>query len=239
MSTDTAKAALRLRAIALILLVLMPVSALGSRFGLWPYTIGLLLFATSMLGSLLIQIINAIWLLRKPTAGTKSALRWASLLALPPLLVVAALMRNSGSSAGIHNISTDTDNPPEFVAAVAERGADSNPLEYTPEIADIQRQFFPDVQTIVTDKSPQQAFAQAITTAQTLGWTVYAQDIEQGRIEAVETTFWFGFKDDIVIRIQAADNGSRVDLRSVSRVGRGDMGANAARIGKFSELFTQ
>ena len=239
MSTDTAKAALRIRSIALILLILMPIAALGTRFGLWPYTVGLLLFAVSMLGSLIIQIINAVWLLRKPAAGTKSALRWASLFALPPLLIVAALMRDSGGRAGIHNISTDLDNPPAFVAAVTERGEDSNPLEYTPEVAAIQRQFFPQVVPIVSDKSPQQAFIHAVTTAETLGWIIYAQDMEQGRIEALQRTFWFGFKDDIVIRIQGTENGSIIDLRSVSRVGQGDMGANAARIVKFSELFNQ
>ena len=70
-----------------------------------------------------------------------------------------------------------------------------------------------------------------------MGWEIAAAVPGEGRIEATDTTFWFGFKDDIVIRIQATDSGSRVDLRSVSRVGRGDMGANAQRIQDFSQAF--
>ncbi len=239
MSTDTSKMALQLRNTALLLLALMPVSALGTRFELWPFTLGLLLLTVSVLGSLLIQIINAIWLVRKPSAGTKNALRWASLFALPPLFIIAMLLRSNGGSANIHNISTDFDNPPDFIAAIVERGADSNPLEYSDEIASIQRQFFPNVKPIITQQSPEQAFAQAISTAESMGWTIYAQNAEQGHIEAMDQTFWFGFKDDIVIRIQETENGSRIDLRSVSRVGKSDIGANAARIIKFNDLFNQ
>jgi uncharacterized protein (DUF1499 family) len=148
-------------------------------------------------------------------------------------------MRNSGSSANIHNISTDLETPPQFIAAIKERGSNSNPLDYSGDIASIQRQFFPDVAPINSDKSQQQAFEHAISTAKNLGWRVYASDAAQGRIEAVDTTLWFGFKDDIVIRIQGLENGSRVDLRSVSRVGRSDLGANAKRILKFTEAFNQ
>lgn len=239
MTTDSPAAAQRIRIIALVLLILMPVSALGSRFGLWPYPAGLLMFGLSMLGSLLIQIINAIWLLRKPPAATKTALRWASLLALPPLIIVASIMRDGDSRAGIHNISTDIDNPPVFSAAIKQRGTDSNPLEYNSQVAAIQRKFFPDIRPIITDKSPQQAFEIALSTAKKLGWEIYAANPDLGRIEAVDTTFWFGFKDDIVIRIAATEKASRVDLRSVSRVGQGDMGANADRINQFTRLFNQ
>ena len=237
-NTGPSKGALRIRNLSIVLLVLLPLSALGSRFGLWPFTVGLLLLTISMLGSLLIQIINAIWLFRKPATGTKTALRYASLFALPPLVLVAAFMRgDDGARAGIHNITTDFENPPQFVAAVEQRGEGSNPLAYTSEIAAIQQEFFPEVGSLQSDLTPAQAFSQAVTTAQAMGWSIYAQDEQAGKIEAVETTFWFGFKDDIVIRIQAADGGSTIDLRSVSRVGRGDLGANAKRIVGFQALF--
>ncbi len=68
-------------------------------------------------------------------------------------------------------------------------------------------------------------------------WEIYAEVPTEGRIEAVDTTFWFGFKDDIVIRVQPENAGSRIDLRSVSRVGKGDLGANAKRISMFVEAF--
>jgi uncharacterized protein (DUF1499 family) len=63
-----------------------------------------------------------------------------------------------------------------------------------------------------------------------MGWEVVAAVPAEERIEATATTFWFGFKDDIVVRITSADGGSRIDVRSVSRVGRGDVGTNAKRI---------
>ena len=57
-----------------------------------------------------------------------------------------------------------------------------------------------------------------------------AAEAADGRIEATDTTFWFGFKDDVVVRVQPADNGSRIDVRSESRVGKSDVGTNARRI---------
>jgi len=80
---------------------------------------------------------------------------------------------------------------------------------------------------------PAQAFDRALQTAREMGWTVVDSNSGEGRIEATDTTFWFGFKDDIVIRITPADQGSRIDLRSVSRVGRSDVGTNAKRIRKY------
>lgn len=243
MSTDTSNGALRIRNIALILLIILPVAALGTRFGLWSYTVGLGLFALSLLGSLLIQIINAIWLLRKPASGTKSALRWASLFALPPLVLVALLLRNPGGSAGIHNISTDMQNPPQFDAAIEQRGDNSNPLAYSAEVAEIQRIHFPEIKTLFVDIPPADSYQKAVAVAEQLEWNIYAKGYDdeagKGRIEAVQTTLWFGFKDDIVIRILETESGSQIDLRSVSRVGRGDMGANARRIAAFFDLYSQ
>jgi uncharacterized protein (DUF1499 family) len=59
---------------------------------------------------------------------------------------------------------------------------------------------------------------------------VVASDPAAGRIEANETTRWFRFTDDVVIRVAPDGAGSRVDVRSVSRVGRSDFGVNAGRI---------
>ena len=80
------------------------------------------------------------------------------------------------------------------------------------------------------DATPADAFKRALQAARDMGWEIVAADAAAGRIEATDTTFWFGFKDDVVIRVEADGAGSRVDLRSVSRVGVGDVGANAARI---------
>ena len=86
---------------------------------------------------------------------------------------------------------------------------------------------------------PAQAFAKALAVAEAMGWEVVGRDAAGGRIEAVDSTKWFGFKDDIAIRVRAADAGSpnlsRVDIRSKSRVGRGDLGTNAQRIRAYVE----
>lgn len=240
MSAMPSKAAVRIRYIAIALLLLMPVAALGTRFGLWHFKIGLLLLVVAMLGGVLIQIINAIWLLRKPATETKTVLRWSSLIALPPLVLFAIVLRSSGSHPAIHNISTDTLSPPQFVAGVEQRGSDSNPLAYSEELATIQREAYPHIQTLQSPLAPEAAFERAIAVAEAMGWEIYAQDPQQGRIEAVDTTLWFGFKDDVVIRINAADKqGSLIDLRSVSRVGLGDAGTNAKRIEDFLQQFQQ
>ena len=115
------------------------------------------------------------------------------------------------------------------------RGDDSNPLEYTPELAATQRRAYPDIQPVLLTSSPDEAFDYSVTAIESLGWELVDADRDAGRVEATDTTFWFGFKDDVVIRIRPSDGGSRVDLRSVSRVGGGDLGANAARIRAFAQ----
>jgi hypothetical protein len=73
------------------------------------------------------------------------------------------------------------------------------------------------------------SFAKALAASRAMGWEIVAQDPANGRIEAVATTFWFGFKDDVTVQVR----GERVDIRSKSRVGRGDAGTNAQRIRAF------
>jgi len=86
---------------------------------------------------------------------------------------------------------------------------------------------------------PEQVFERALAVVDELGWELVAAVPSEGRIEATDTTFWFRFKDDIVIRIRATDGGSEIDARSVSRVGVGDAGTNARRLRKFFGLLTE
>jgi uncharacterized protein (DUF1499 family) len=98
------------------------------------------------------------------------------------------------------------------------------------EQSDAQRRAYPDIQPLRLAVAPNIAFERAKGAMEEAGWQIVREDPSAGRIEAVATTFWFGFKDDIVVRITAEGAGSRVDVRSKSRVGRGDLGTNAQRI---------
>jgi uncharacterized protein (DUF1499 family) len=132
----------------------------------------------------------------------------------------------------IHDITTDLVNPPAFTAVVAARTADGgNPVTYEgAKIAEQQRQAYPDIAPLSLPLPRDVAFNRAQDAAQRMGWAIVAADDSAGRIEASDRSRWFGFTDDIVIRITPSGSGSRVDVRSSSRLGRSDFGVNAARI---------
>jgi uncharacterized protein (DUF1499 family) len=140
----------------------------------------------------------------------------------------------------IHDITTDTVNPPEFVDVLPLRASAPNTAVYgggeneTPEsLAAAQRTAYPDIVSQRFDASPSEVFDRALAAANNLGWEIVAAEPAQGRIEATDTTFWFRFKDDIVIRIRPDGDQTVLDARSVSRVGRSDVGKNAARLRSF------
>ncbi len=93
-----------------------------------------------------------------------------------------------------------------------------------------QRQGYPDIRPLVVEQAPAAAFDGALVAARAMGWQIVAAEASQGRIEATDRTLWFGFTDDIVVRIRPDGSGSRIDVRSVSRVGKSDLGTNAARV---------
>ncbi|MBV8030923.1 MAG: DUF1499 domain-containing protein, partial [Betaproteobacteria bacterium] len=131
----------------------------------------------------------------------------------------------------IHDITTDMENPPVFAAVLPMRKGAENKADYGgKEVAEQQKAGYPDIQPLRLAVPPNVAFARAREAAQEMGWEIVASDPAQGRIEATDTTFWFHFKDDIVVRIAGDGAGSRVDVRSLSRVGRSDIGTNARRI---------
>ena len=119
--------------------------------------------------------------------------------------------------------------------AVQQRSPSDNRLEYTDRNRQIQQQAYPDINTIPTLLSVDAAQKKALDIAESIGWKVQYQ--ERGHIEAIERSFWFGFTDDIVIRISETSSGSMVDIRSASRVGEGDLGVNARRIRQFTQLY--
>lgn len=135
----------------------------------------------------------------------------------------------------INDVSTDTANPPPMVVILQMRGDAVTPPAYPGKtVADQQHAAYPDLAPIVLNVPPAEAFKKVDAVATAMGWDVVARAPTDGRIEAVDTSKWFGFHDDIVVRIRPEGAGSRVDIRSKSRVGRADLGANAQRIRAFT-----
>jgi uncharacterized protein (DUF1499 family) len=135
----------------------------------------------------------------------------------------------------IHDITTDPDNPPEFVAVLPLRTAEGgNSVAYEgAKIAELQRRAYPEIVPLAVALAAPAAFNRALEAAQRMGWVIVAANEATGRIEASDRSRWFGFTDDIVIRVTAAGSGSRIDLRSSSRQGRSDFGVNATRVDRY------
>ncbi|SEL50499.1 DUF1499 domain-containing protein [Halomonas daqiaonensis] len=132
----------------------------------------------------------------------------------------------------IHDITTDMQDPPAFDALVQAREAAPNAVDYPGEAtARQQREAYPAIQPLVLDAPLPEVLAAAEAEARDAGWEIAA--VDDTRIEATATTTWFGFKDDVVIRLTETPDGVQVDMRSASRLGRGDVGTNAARIRAF------
>ena len=158
----------------------------------------------------------------------------ALLLAAGTAAVPLAMQRAARAVPPIHDITTDTERPPDFVAVRPLRERAPNGVAYGgPDVASAQRRGYPDLAPIRLAIPPERAFALVEATARGLGWNIVAASPADGRLEATVTTPWFGFKDDVVVRVAPAPDGSRIDVRSASRIGRSDLGANARRIRAF------
>jgi len=144
----------------------------------------------------------------------------------------------------IHDISTDVFNPPQFIDVLALRGPETNPTVFgtgnrnlsVEQHIELQRSAYPDVTTRIFDEPSSAVYERALAAVQRLGWDLVAQVPQEGRIEATDTTFWFRFKDDIVIRIIETPDGTLLDARSTSRVGLSDVGKNSQRLRAFLAL---
>jgi len=220
---------------ALVGVVLAALSGLGARAG---FLSPMAAFGAYGIGSILlvVAVVTAgLGLLRSDgTAGAASApATWLALLAGLAISANNAVVTRAGFSAPpIHDITTDTDNPPVFVAVLPLRQIDArNPPEYSgPDTAAAQKQAFPDLQPLLITQPANVVFAAAKDVVLEKGWTLVDANEVEGRIEATAETGWVRFKDDVVIRIQPGRDQTRVDVRSTSRIGRGDMGANARRV---------
>ncbi|OUS72558.1 hypothetical protein B5G52_07465 [Pseudoalteromonas sp. A601] len=158
----------------------------------------------------------------------------SAVLAIVAVAMPLSIMSKAKSVPPIHDISTDVVTPPEFVAIAKLRADAPNPVEYAgPETAAQQLKAYPDLTTLRFKENTKHVIRVSIDSVKSLGWELVSADIENGIIEATDTTMWFGFKDDVVIRVIAKGDGSELDIRSKSRVGKSDLGKNAERINQF------
>ncbi|MGE6246521.1 DUF1499 domain-containing protein [Psychrobacter proteolyticus] len=193
-------------------------------------------FKFGLLAGIAALVLLAIQLLfKRNTANVGSALA-SAILAVTAIAVPLSMMNTAKNVPPIHDVSTDLVNPPEFVKIAPLRADAPNPVAYAgAEVAEQQRTAYPDLQTLTYTQSKSELIEASNQAIENLGWELVNTDVDKGIIEATETTAWFGFKDDVIIRVIDNDSERLVDIRSKSRVGQSDLGKNAARIHSFIE----
>ena len=211
----------------------------GYRLGWWDFRPGLTIFRWAAYGGLAATLLSLVGLFLTRSGRARRGFSLA-VIGLIVGLVVTWIPWQWWQVVQrvpmIHDITTDTETPPAFVAILPLRAGAPNSADYGgPEIAAQQRTGYPDLGPLTLQVPPAQAFTHALAVAREMGWEIAANEPAEGRIEATDTTFWFGFKDDVVVRITPDGGGSRIDVRSVSRVGRSDVGTNATRITAYLE----
>ena len=222
--------------LAIVALVLLALGPLGWRAGWWHYSVGLQTLmpwsAYCGLAAVALAIIALIVGVKVNAARHVAIGVIAFIIGGAIAYVPWHYNQMRGTTPPIHDITTDWENPPQFQAIMALReAAKANPVVYEgAKVSAEQRKFYPDIGPLTLESAPGEAFTRALKAAEQMGWTIVATDPQAGRIEASQRSRWFGFTDDVVVRIAAAGSGSRVDVRSVSRVGRNDFGVNAARV---------
>ena len=213
------------------------VSGFGHRLAVWDYSLGFSILRWAAYVGLGAAAVSAcVWLY----AVLRRAWLGLGLAGLALVIGVATAgrplrsLQQARAVPPINDITTGTESPPEFVDILPLRARAGAPSEYGgARVAARQREAYPELGSVSYPLPPDQAFERAVAVARDLGWTIVAAAPAEGRIEATDQTFWFGFTDDIVIRIRNDPAGSLVDLRSASRVGVSDLGVNAARVQAF------
>jgi uncharacterized protein (DUF1499 family) len=225
-----------LRPLALVLAlaaaIMLALSGPGARFGLWSFGTGISLLRWAAYAAIAASLVAVVALaIPKVRAAGRALPAVALLLGLAVLYMPLQSLQRARAVPPINDITTDTANPPRYMTA---------PRAYPgAEFARQQHAAYPDIGPVLLALPPREAFARAVAAAEAMGWEVVGRDAAAGTIEAVDTTKWFGFKDDIAIRITPGPGGSpnlsQVDIRSKSRVGLSDIGTNAQRIRAYAE----
>jgi uncharacterized protein (DUF1499 family) len=234
---------------ALVLAVIVGlVAAFGTSLHAWNYRTGLLkIFPFCLALGAAAFLLGLAWVVTALLFNSGMGARYGVTAFVGAIVLLAVPVDDMVMSRilpPIHDISTDNEHPPEFAALLTQRPGAENPPDYdgaktvwmngkASTVTALQKKYYPEVKPIGQLESTERLFGRALSTAKAMGWTIVAVDPDAGRIEATDTTFFFGFTDDIVIRVKPAGMGARLDIRSKSRVGQTDIGRNAARIKSF------
>jgi uncharacterized protein (DUF1499 family) len=225
--------------LALVTALAAALAGLGHRWGLWDFGTGFTILRwAAYLGAAAAAMSACVWVYALLSRSASGLLLTGLAIALgvASAAVPWSYLRAARDRPPIHDISTDTEVPPRFVALLAARDRAGARSDYGGQsVATQQLRAYPKLGSVTLTLAPDQAFERALSAARDLGWSIVAAVPDEGRIEASDRSFWFGFTDDVVIRIRGHENGSLIDIRSVSRVGIGDLGVNAARIQAFTE----
>jgi uncharacterized protein (DUF1499 family) len=224
------------RAVGLLSTLAIAVGVGGASSGLLAGFVGFRIFGLGLLLGVAAVLFGIVGLVRTRSAtGLRGSGRaWTGLLLGAG--AVAILVLSAAPGAGlppINDITTNTEDPPAFVAAPRHPENAGRAWELDPGFVPQIREAYPDLKPMRLPEDPPEALGRVERAARELGWEIVEVAPEEGRLEAYEVTRVFRFVDDVVVRVRPADGGSVVDVRSRSRDGRGDLGANAARIRAF------
>jgi uncharacterized protein (DUF1499 family) len=213
--------------LGLLAIATIVASGIGYRLGWWHFTRGLQVSEWATYGAAVALVLSGLGLLQARARAARRGRVIAVLgllVALLPLGMALQWEIATRTTPPINDISTDTADAPVFWDM-------PNPTDYPgAETAALQREAYPDVVPLRLGLTPEQAFALALSVVQEKGWTIVASVPAEGRIEATSSSLLYGFTDEVIVRVKAADGGALVDVRSRSRLGRIDRGVNARRI---------
>jgi len=222
--------------LSLFVTLLFALSGYGYQWGLWELGTGFTILRYAVYAAIGLLVIQTAFFFFMKESGVKARamVLVGFLLTLGVTATGVYWQYKAQSVPPIHDISTDLETPPEFVAMIRLREDAPNPPEYAgDETATAQRESYPDVQPLIVSAPVQETMDAIVSIVASRGWEMVAINRQEGRIEATEKLAWFGFKDDVVFRITETNEGTRVDMRSKSRIGRSDIGVNADRIERF------
>lgn len=213
-------------------------AGIGYRLDLWPYRDGIGALPYVFWVAIASMVIAALAFIAGLALGRRGAMVLGALafaIAGITAYIPWNLRQVARTVPPIHDITTDLDNPPQYVRIGPIRKKTDHPVAYAgAETAALQRKGYPDIGPIVLKAPQDKVFESAKVVLQSMGLEIIDAEPIQGRIEATDRSLLFGFEDDVVVRIVPNSDGTtRLDVRSKSRVGRSDLGINAARVREF------